>query len=183
VDEPQPIPEFEGRAPLKLWRHGGIDCAIYMGHFSPCGYVRLPDDSPLRPIAAAADVVLRAEQGDGPFGNFIDRMPEGHLGYEGLDDLLTAHGGLNWGPVASGWVGFDTGHVFDIWDLDEIRSFMDREDEVFRQAFELLVSRGVHPSQVIAGHLLGYEIHWTLEKLVRVVEDLAEQVAKVQVQR
>jgi hypothetical protein len=101
VSDPQPIPEFSDRQPIRLWRHQDIDCAIYMGTRAPCGYVRLPESSPLRPIAEAADVVHRTEQHDEAFQDWIDAHPPGAFGYQGLDEVLDVHGGLTFGPTAS----------------------------------------------------------------------------------
>jgi hypothetical protein len=181
VSDPQPIPEFSDRQPIRLWRHQDIDCAIYMGTRAPCGYVRLPESSPLRPIAEAADVVHRTEQHDEAFQDWIDAHPPGAFGYQGLDEVLDVHGGLTFGPTESGWIGFDTGHGFDLWQLDELRQWIP-EGSVERQHFEEIVKLGAHISQIIGQHRDGFVIDWTLEKLVHAVEHLAEQVLAVKVE-
>lgn len=175
-----PIPEFGDRDPIKLWRHNGIDCAIYMGFGAPCGYVRLPPGHPLQSIAEAGDTVFRAEdRSQGAIGDMMARMvertPAPMFGHTAIDDDLPAPGGLTWGPTADGWVGFDTGHGSDIWDLGELRSFIPEGSEE-REQFDKVAELGGHISQIVARHRIGYEIDWTLEKLVRVVEHLADQV-------
>jgi hypothetical protein len=52
--------------------------------------------------------------------NGYAQMPDGHQwltkSLQGEDyDLLTAPGGITYGPDSAGWVGFDTLHSGDLW--------------------------------------------------------------------
>lgn len=51
--------------------------------------------------------------------NGYARIPDGmEINVEELD----VHGGITYGSgVCTGWVGFDTAHGGDVWDLDELR--------------------------------------------------------------
>lgn len=50
--------------------------------------------------------------------NGYARIPDGHT----IDvDELDIHGGITYGSGdCSGWIGFDTAHTGDLWDLDEL---------------------------------------------------------------
>lgn len=52
--------------------------------------------------------------------NGYARIPDGHT----IDvDDLDIHGGITYGSGdCSGWIGFDTAHTGDLWDLDELRN-------------------------------------------------------------
>ncbi|MBM7280339.1 hypothetical protein JTZ10_21580 [Gordonia rubripertincta] len=51
--------------------------------------------------------------------NGYARIPDGHtIDVDGLD----VHGGITYGSgECEGWIGFDTAHAGDLWDLDELR--------------------------------------------------------------
>src|SRR5664279_3769847 len=75
------------------WEAHGIDCALACGGMGVCGYTWLPAGTGLR---RSADV----------------------LGYEGIP--VDVHGGLTYGPDDAGWIGFDTGHAWDLWTIEEL---------------------------------------------------------------
>ena len=106
----------------------------------------------------------------------VVKMPMGHYcGYvqlpEGLredfgreDTSLRVHGGLTYGPDADGWVGFDTGHGWDV-NLDE-------NGEQW--------GVWVRMPPIPAPEPIGATV-WTVEGVVGEVEQLAEQVAEARV--
>jgi hypothetical protein len=96
-----------------------------------------------------------------PFRNYNGyvKLPENHpwsgMGYFDID--VHVHGGLTFSD--GGWIGFDTGHAYDIWEGKDIieSSLPSRYTDVDSP----------------------YAIDWNMEMLVAEVENLAEQVVEV----
>jgi hypothetical protein len=85
--------------------------------------------------------------------------------------------GLTWGPDPDGWVGFDTGHAWDAWAPDD--------DSPPYQPAWWPGPPGPVPDHIVAAlrllrrqtaTMLGGTT-WTLRRLRRKVEDLAERLA------
>lgn len=151
--------------PVRVWQRGGWYCAIAMGLCSLNGYVRVPDGSVLRK-------------------------------YENAHDIdADVHGGLTWGPVnhppftippspefggkektfpgivrtweeCKGWVGFDTGHSSDYWDVDDLPWPPDVEEQriTYAKQFYDISRRSPHA------------INWTIQKVIEETEWLCSQL-------
>lgn len=168
------ISYFGENVPVKTWVAHGIECAIYVNPSGAGfnGYCRLPDNSPDRIIAEAADA---ADDRSGPFGVFLEHAK---LGYLALDDL-EVHYGVNYGPDDEGWIGFDTNHHMDDWSDEELKRYLlpnypeawARLNEVWR----LIGNDFMPPGRVAKKHGMP-AIDWTMERLAAEVEHLAEQV-------
>jgi hypothetical protein len=127
---------------VRTWTHEGIECAMARSPMIGVnGYVRVPPDVK------------------------IPRDEE--YGYITLD----APGGVNWGPDKEGWIGFDTGHAWDLWMDPDVPE--DRYTRTMRQA-------GIdNPNTRMDLMIDDWMQIWTLEKLEAAVNHLAEQVLHV----
>lgn len=175
---------FGDRPTIREWQTHGLDCAIYWGFCSFCGFVRLPPGHVDRVLAEAYDEVARPaletrlrEQGL--------NLPMRHtLGYDAIN-LAELPVELTYGPDEQGWVGFDTGHHNDNWTDDEIRRELEPVEPVAYAEF-LIAQEGMR-------NIVGYEalppgrtsIHrglpahtWTMSELVTTVEDLAGELLR-----
>lgn len=159
LDVPWPLTH----APLKVWTYNSWHCAIAMGYTSINGYVRVPASSPLRRYVGTSEIEL--------------------------DDLeINIHGGLTYGPVlieafkipetdrelprlektwadTQGWVGFDTGHYCDVWDLNEL--VFDSPEQM--RAAECMAEIGSLNRD-------GFAVHWTTQKVIEETELLCSQL-------
>lgn len=117
----------------------GFECAILPGHVGYCGYVRMPLE-----------------------------WRERRLHVDDIDVDVEAHGGLNWGMDDGGWIGFDTGHLGDVW-LDP--------DAPETEGERRMRERGApwtEPMDLLSQG--GFRV-WTLERLRDETEQLAGQLA------
>lgn len=101
--------------------------------------------------------------------NGYARIPDG---VEIDVDELEVHGGITWGfGVRTGWIGFDTAHGGDWWDLDELR-----------QRVGLHVTPGGVEynrfEREMAAEFPGLSQHWTVDRLITECRHLAEQIAE-----
>lgn len=73
-------------------------------------------------------------------------------------------------PMAEsgGWIGFDTGHAFDVW-TDEALADAGITREPWPGRLDGLMSRRRLPDP--------YDTHWTLERVARAAKSLANQIA------
>lgn len=108
------------------------------------GYVRLPEDA----IERAGKLVV------------VDDS------YSCLEiETIPAPGGLTYGPDRAGWVGFDTGHAWDVW-LDPDKP-EDRYEQTHREVgLPMIQHEHVRPDDPV----------WTIEKVRDHVEALALNV-------
>lgn len=83
---------------VETWEYLGLLCGIGGTAQGGCGYVRLPP--PLRGAYSW----------------------HGDMPYEEID----AHGGLTYGVDGAGWVGFDTAHCSDYWEVEALAPLLDR---------------------------------------------------------
>lgn len=128
----------------EVWRGpGDLECAILAGPMGGMhGYVRLPEPfRDGRKITADEDI---------PF------------------DRIEVHGGLTWGMDDGGWVGFDTGHAWDVWGDPDVPE-SDSE--------KALRAAGLRPLHAIAYGNPEWMVVWTREKLRDEVDNLAAQLA------
>lgn len=134
-------------AAIERWTTHGLECAVAPGRHCLNGYVRLPAGHPALVLAGA----LATEE---------------ESGHEVLD-TIGAHGRLTYGPDEHGWTGFDTGHVFDWWAVDdligripEVGLAMARTNQQFAHEYASLPYR-----------------RWSYDRLRKEVERLAESLA------
>lgn len=134
---------FTGRDPLYEGIHDGIPWCIYQARITSvlCGYARIPDG-----------VTIRSDDFD-------------------------VHGGINFGRSTdddtwgdcTGWVGFDTAHTGDHWDLEYLRRRVGvhvTEEGARWQQQELELRTGMSCEQT-----------WTVDKLRAECERLCSQIA------
>ena len=93
---------------------------------------------------------------------------------DGVDidtDDLAVHGGITYGGSGkcTGWVGFDTAHTGDLWDLDELREKVGIH----------ITPAGVawHENELAVRTGMPCERTWTVEALRAECERLCEQIA------
>lgn len=153
------------REPLRRWTTDGIDCAITAtanpSTASLNGYVRLPFDHLWRTMPY--DDIPVDVHGGLTFGN--RPAMEGSL----FPSLAVAETDDD----TCGWIGFDTGHAFDVWTraaLKEAGVKIARETEEY---WAILKQHGLDPFEPPTG----YAVYWSMDMLVREVENLAHQVA------
>jgi hypothetical protein len=79
--------------------------------------------------------------------------------------VLSAAGGVTYGPDADGWVGFHTAHGGDYWAPDDLVPYLD--------GIELQTANDLR--RLAAGASFGRR--WTVEALRKEVEQLAQQIA------
>jgi hypothetical protein len=128
---------------IRTWVHEGIECAMARSPMNGVnGYVRIPK------------------------GVELPRDEE-----YGLIDL-DVHGGVQYGPDQDGWIGFDTGHAFDVWLDPEVP-----EDHLHRTLREIGVDDPRTNMEVMGD---GFTQIWTLERLEAEVNHLAIQVYAIQ---
>jgi hypothetical protein len=123
---------------IRTWTHEGIECA--MGRSFMVGV------------------------------NGYVRVPEGiELPYDEYHLIdLDVHGGVTYGPDKDGWMGFDTGHAFDVWLDPDVPE--DRYSRTMREA-------GIdNPNTMMDALTAGWTHIWTLEKLEAEVNLLAAQI-------
>ncbi|QDH92353.1 hypothetical protein SEA_SPOOKY_87 [Gordonia phage Spooky] len=99
--------------------------------------------------------------------NGYARIPHGHT----IDvDQLEVHGGITYGGgESSGWIGFDTAHAGDLWDIDELRDRVGvhiSEHGYWWHAQELSMRSGA-----------SWERTWTVDALKAEVFRLCDQIA------
>lgn len=123
---------------VRTWTHEGIECAMAR--------------SPMVGV------------------NGYVRVPEGvELPYDEYRLIdLDVHGGITCGPDLDGWIGFDTGHGFDVWLDPDVPE--DHLHQTMREA-------GIDdPSTRLDLMMDGFTQIWTLEKLEAEVNHLAVQI-------
>lgn len=137
---------FRDMGPLlaESWEYLGLRCGIGGTHLSGCGYVQLPP--PLRHV-----------------WSWYDEIP-----YEEIE----AHGGLTYGVDGAGWIGFDTSHLGDYWEVEALAPLLDRLEYE-----ELLHVREIY-EQMPGGSV--WERHqarsWTIPLLKGATMELAASV-------
>jgi hypothetical protein len=116
---------------VRTWTHEGIECAMAR--------------SPMVGV------------------NGYVRVPEGiELPYDEYRLIdLDVHGGITCGPDLDGWIGFDTGHGFDVWLDPDVP-----EDRLHRTMRESGIDDPMDEFTQV----------WTLEKLEVEVNNLAVQI-------
>ncbi len=94
------------------------------------------------------------------------QLPEG---WEGDIYDLECNGGITYPPDAGRWTGFDTNHSWDVWPRAERLARMKPE---VRKIYE------DHPELTLSGSMICESpIHWTEQRVMKEVNQLAEQVA------
>lgn len=126
---------------VRTWVHDGIECAMAR--------------SPMVGVNGYVKVPEGVE------------LPHDEYGYIDLD----AHGGITFGPDTDGWIGFDTGHGFDIWLDPDVP-----EDHLHRTLREAGID---DPSTRLDLIMEDWTVIWTLEKLEQAVNSLAVQVYEI----
>ena len=144
-------PDFITRTALEIWTTKGIPCATRLGGMAGM--------------------------------NGYGQLPAGspHRAGDHDDIHLLVHGGLTYGPDESGWIGFDTGHAFDVWRREEIlkvKRFMADRPEAWKgwlKRWDCLSERLTAPFD--NARYKNDNIIWTYERLKIETTDLAVQVA------
>ena len=80
-------------------------------------------------------------------------------------DLLSVHGEITFDDPDSGWIGFDTWHLYDVWTPEELRRVVPvspATEAILEQTFDLYKDGPVR--------------FWTLEKMIEEVLNLCWQV-------
>lgn len=191
---------------LERWEHAGIPCGITRSGSGSCfnGYCQLPIGHPDLIVAIAYDIVERAEAHHLQATDFLEADFEledwqreavrdllrrraagehGPLGWAQLDEVYEAPGGLTYGPDGEGWIGFDTGHGFDCWPVDEwIGPIGDEATRPWwpdqQRMLEAYQRLGVWPGKIADGMPEGMGVRrWSFERLRAAVNALAEQAA------
>jgi hypothetical protein len=54
------------------------------------------------------------------YNGYAQLPPRLHALPVNWDRYVHVHGGLTYGPDAAGWIGFDTGHLGDVWGPSEL---------------------------------------------------------------
>jgi hypothetical protein len=88
---------------VRLWEHGGIECAVLRSPMWEAftGYVRVPEDHPWRSYEAHSEIPAEVHGG-------LTFGPQ--LSYEFAGRLVPAR---TWAEC-EGWIGFDTMHGWDL---------------------------------------------------------------------
>lgn len=167
--EPAPVAAFT-RPAIKLWVAYDLRCAIYWGLAQFNGYVQLPVGHVDRELAEAYDAFVPATDSFGYTRK--TSMGYGSLGHLG-DEIAIP---LTYGPDLEGWIGFDTGHGFDVWTDEEIDRWLPTADPVsdmdYRARLELMGEDIVHPGRMTQRY--GLDVHvWTMDELEERVKMLA----------
>ncbi len=183
---------FEPHRPIRLWRHRGLDCAIYWGSSGFNGYVRIPEESPLRVEAAMQDIVAR-ERASAAFREFGSPLSEaivkihGSLGYDLFHEFSPE---LTYGPDEEGWLGFDTAHYRDDWPDEVIDEYLLTTDpdayDRFKAVVEIMRQAGMSKGEEVpwpAGRMLppSQRRTWSMELLTDTVHDLVEYILARQI--
>ena len=152
LDVPWPL----SHPPEKMWVFGGWYCAVAMGITGLNGYVRIPETSPLRDYSSYDDMDVEVHGGI-TYGPFIcEEFTVGEILFPRLEKT--------WAET-KGWVGFDTSHLSDVWDLDELTF----QSPAHRQTAESLTADILNESG------LGI-VRWTKQKVVEETEWLCSQL-------
>lgn len=151
------------RPPLQAWECEGILCAISTGYVQLNGYARVPENHPWRTrFTAYSDLPVEVHGGL----TFGPQDAHEELKLPGSDGPgLPAREAITW-EERLGWIGFDTGHVFDYWPDEELAKVgLEISGEWVR--FRQLIKRDDPRFQRL----------WTVDDLIQEVNDLARQVA------
>lgn len=147
--------------PFKIereWKHAGLSCAVTLTDLFAhrCGYVRVPPGHPLHGIS----------------GWDLDVTSTLSINFAKLEPCSEHEDGQGW------WFGFDCaqgGAAF----FDPKADLSLVEDPVMAEH----IKRMIHMQGDLASlHLLCFEDHyWTEDDVVREVESLADQIARIEV--
>lgn len=98
------------------------------------------------------------------FNGYV-QLPEGMYRSAQVSEVFEAHWGLNYGPDEAGWIGFDTAHAGDYWAPDDLEPYMDDVRRMTANSMRGMAQR------------LSYGRRWTMDRLRKETEALAQQVA------
>lgn len=153
---------FAPTPPLRVWHAYGLPCGLAAGFTGVNGYVWLPEGHPWR--------ALDLQSGDDDDAHGVP-LPE-------------VHGGVTFGPHVTGWIGFDTGHAFDVWTRQEQDALWEVVPERVRESWAYMRSvedrEGLRmPGSPGASGRPEWDTYWTVDLVVAETEELAAQAAAV----
>lgn len=126
---------------------------------------KYPEDSALRDWQHAGLRCVITDSRMAHINGYV-QVPEGHPAYAASYDRLNVdvHGGLTYANDR-GWFGFDTAHLSDVWTVRDLaKAGVPDPDSADRYRSSY---RESNPN------------YWTVERLVKETEDLADQLASM----
>lgn len=181
---PNPEDDRIANEAVSLWVHSGLECAIAVGWISLNGYVRLPEGHPDWQYTSAQLAALTTKQSlsEGPEidpelaylgGKLADAAlehPDYNIHYANID--VEVHGSLTYGPDEFGWIGFDTAHGQDYWELDEVLKVLKEDQRAEYEANWRYWETTTAPMRKV----MPWTRSWTVTELIAETEHLADQL-------